>query len=102
VTKPKESTPTSKPKIASQENLKASLPEAGEDRWWRVIVKPGSGTAAPMEIALMECQRPGSKALSRVLNSARAVATVQALAEAAERILVQVGDYEKLQGDYGI
>jgi hypothetical protein len=86
---------------ASQENLAKALPDPGEGRWWKVEFRSNL-SKLPMKVSLMESIRPGTKAVSTTLNYGYTYAAVRSIVSEAEEILVRVGDYEKLVGDYGI
>lgn len=77
----------------------ASLPEAGEGRFWRVEHNPKSRTN-PITVKLMEYVVPGRTVLSRQIGFDYTIASWKAVSETAELILAKVGDYAKVIGDY--
>jgi hypothetical protein len=73
----------------------------GKGRWWKVeLVK--NATKDPIKVTLMESQVEDRIALSSALMSARCIATPNAVAEAADRVLAMVGGYAKVVGRYGV
>lgn len=79
----------------------SDLPDAGEDRWWRITLNPKSRTQ-PITITLMEQMTPGRKALSRAIGFEYSTASWEDLAEKADLVLARVGGYIKVIGDYQI
>ena len=75
--------------------------DAGEGRWWKVeLVKNVS--SKPIKVSLMQSQVPGRTALSEPIGFIRTIATPEKVREAADEVLVMVGGYAKVVGDYGI
>jgi hypothetical protein len=90
--------PKKTPPAVSQEALLKALPDPGPGRIWDVkVVKAASGD--PMQIELLEQFREGSK-MGETLLRRRTKATIKHIAETAEQMLVDIGDYEKLVGTY--
>lgn len=77
----------------------ASLPEAGEDRFWRVEHNPKS-RVNPITVKLMEYVVPGHTVLSRSIGFDYTIASWKAISETAELILAKVGNYSKVIGDF--
>jgi hypothetical protein len=79
---------------------KPNMPEAGPGRWWDVTVVKNAATK-PIKVTLMESQVPGRKGLSSPLGYSRTIATAKAVETAADLVLVQVGGYADVIGQYG-
>lgn len=75
--------------------------DAGEGRWWKVELVKNAATR-PIRVTLMESQVEGRIALSARIGHTRTIATPEAVRDAADLVLVQVGDYLKVIGDYGV
>lgn len=75
--------------------------DAGVGRWWKVELLKNVATK-PIKVTLMESQVQGRIALSVPIGFTRTIATPKAVKEAADLVLVQVGDYLKVIGDYGV
>lgn len=79
----------------------SALPAAGDGRWWKVdLVKNVS--SKPIKVTLMQSQVPGRTALSEPLGFVRTIATTEAVAKAADEVLVMVGGYATVVGSYGV
>jgi len=73
----------------------------GEGRWWKVdLIKNVS--SKPIKVTLMQSQVTGRTALSEPIGFVRTIATPEAVAKAADEVLVMVGDYAKVVGTYGL
>jgi hypothetical protein len=81
--------------------MQKALPKLPDGWWWKVELVRGTA-GKPMKVSLMESIKPGSRSLSRCLIWGRALSTVKSIAEVAGQLHVQVADYEKLEGDYGL
>jgi hypothetical protein len=73
--------------------------EPGEGRWWKVELIKNVSTN-PIKVTLMQSQVEGRTALSEPLGFTRTIATPEKVREAAELVLVMVGGYAKVIGDY--
>lgn len=84
--------------------LTAKLLEAvdpGPGRFWRVeLVK--NAAKDPIKVSLMKSMVEGRRAFSEPLAYTRTIATPEAVADAADKVLVMVGGYEDVVGDYPI
>jgi hypothetical protein len=75
--------------------------DPGEGRWWKVeLVK--NVASKPIKITLMQSFTPGRTALSEAIGHTRTNASPEAVREAADLVLAQVGDYANVIGQYGI
>lgn len=75
------------------------LDAGGPDRWFKVeLVK--NRVKEPIKVTLMESQKPGFKQLSSAIGFGYAIATKEDVRRAAEQIVVNVGDYAKVIGEY--
>lgn len=75
--------------------------DPGPGRWWKVELIKNVATK-PIKVSLMQSQVPGRTALSEPIGFTRTIATPEKVREAAELVLVQVGDYAKVIGMYGV
>lgn len=75
--------------------------DPGKRRWWKVELIKNVSTK-PIKVTLMESQVEGRTSLSQPIHFVRAIATPEAVREAADLVLVQVGGYADLVGDYGL
>lgn len=75
--------------------------DPGPGRWWKVELVKNVSTK-PMKVTLMESQVEGRTGLSQPIHNVRTIATPEAIKEAADLILVQVGGYAELVGNYGL
>jgi len=85
--------------MAGKKGIAASLPDPGPDRWWSITLAKNAASK-PVIVTLMESQRPGRKALSSPIGHARTIATIKAVTEAADLVLVNVGDYANVIGEF--
>jgi len=74
--------------------------DPGEGRWWKVELVKNAATK-PIKVTLMESFRPGLTALSEAIGHTRTNASPQAVREAADLVLAQVGSYAEVIGEYG-
>lgn len=79
---------------------KLVLPAAPDAHWWKVELIKNVSTK-PIKVTLMLSQVPGRSGLSTPISHARSIATPAAVALAADLVLVQVGGYMDLIGEYG-
>lgn len=87
--------------MSNASSIEKLLPEPGPGRWWKVeLVKNVSKD--PIKISLMQSQIEGRTALSESIGFLRTIATPEKVAEAADKVLVMVGDYAKVIGNYGL
>jgi len=83
----------------SNAEMAAALPDPGAGRWWKVeLVK--NVQKNPIKITLMEEAVAGRRALSTALAFGRTIAAPSKVAEAADMVLAQVGEYAKVIGEY--
>lgn len=75
--------------------------DAGQGRWWKVELIKNVATK-PIKVTLMQSQIEGRIALSEPIGFVRTIATPEAVRKAADEVLVQVGDYMKVIGEYGV
>lgn len=73
--------------------------DPGEGRWWKVELIKNVRTE-PIKVSLMQSMIPGRTALSEPIGFTRTIATPEKVCEAADRVLVMVGDYAKVIGSY--
>ena len=76
------------------------LPTPPADHWWDVSLIKNVATK-PIKVTLMLSQVPGRKGLSTPIGFVRCIATVEAVQEAADLVLVQVGNYADVIGHFG-
>lgn len=75
--------------------------DPGPRRWWRVsLVK--NVAKDPIKVELMESQIEGKTALSEPIGFLRTIATPEKVKLAADTLLVMVGDYAKVIGNYNL
>lgn len=75
--------------------------DPGEGRWWKVeLVK--NVASKPIKVTLMQSFTPGRTALSEAIGHTRTNASPEAVREAADLVLAQVGDYASVIGEYGV
>lgn len=88
----------------NQTALTAKLLEAvdpGPGRFWRVeLVK--NAAKDPIKVSLMKSLVDGRRAFAEPLAYTRTIATSEMVAEAADKVLVMVGGYESVVGDYPV
>ena len=82
-----------------EEKLKDLKPGAG--RWWKIELVKNASTK-PIKVTLMESQVEGRTQLSTPIGHSRTIATEDAVIEAAGLVMVMVGDYAKVVGNYGL
>lgn len=89
---------TAKPENAA---TAAAMPDAGLGRWWRVTVDRKSNLK-PIRVSLMENldAAKGRKSLATELNFDRTTADRDSVVKAAETILLRIGSYETVIGEY--
>lgn len=75
--------------------------DPGPGRWWEVELIKNVSTK-PIKVSLMQSQVPGRVALSEPIGYVRTIATPEKVREAADEVLVMVGDYAKVIGRYGV
>lgn len=75
--------------------------DAGPGRWWKVELIKNVSTK-PIKVSLMQSQVEGRTALSEPIGFLRTIATPEKVREAADEVLVMVGDYAKVIGEYGV
>ena len=73
--------------------------DPGEDHWWKVELIKNVATK-PIKVTLMKSMVPGRAAFSEPIGFVRTIATREAVRNAADLVLVQVGGYADLIGDY--
>lgn len=81
--------------------MKAKMPEPGKGRWWKVELVKNASTK-PIKVTLMESQVEGRTALSTAIGHTRTIATPAAVEAAADLVLVMVGDYADVIGNYNL
>ena len=90
--------------VESTKEVTAKLLETadpGPGRFWRVeLIKNVS--REPIKVTLMQSIVEGRRAFSEPLGFARTIATSAAVAEAADKVLVMVGKYEAVVGEYPV
>jgi len=73
--------------------------DPGEGRFWDVsLVK--RATSNPIKVTLMEELVKGRRAMASELFSLRTIAVVDKVRETAEKVLVMVGGYAEVVGQY--
>lgn len=78
--------------------LLADIDTGAPDRWFKVEVVKGQ-SSKPIKVTLMESQRPGFN-LSSALTFTRCNASEAEVILAAETLVVMIGDYAKVIGEY--
>lgn len=75
---------------------------SGAGRWWKVELETADKrvVANPIKVSLMETQVEGKLNLSTRICTVRTIADPQKIREAADRVLVMVGDYHNVIGNY--
>ena len=80
-------------------NYLADLDTGGPNRWFEVTLVKGR-VKEPIKVTLMEGQKPGFTQLSSAIGVGYAIATEESVRKAAEQIILNVGDYAKVIGQF--
>lgn len=73
----------------------------GPGRWWKVELVKNVSTK-PIKVTLMQSQVEGRTALSEPIGYVRTIATPEKVRAAADEVLVMVGEYAAVIGEYGV
>jgi len=79
------------------------LPEAGKGRWWKVALDKKAPPASPIRVSLMEMievEGKTTRTISTEIGYSRSIAEPKNISHAAHRVLVRVGGYIDVVGEY--